>query len=51
MQQKQDEELTTQKLVERVGPDLEVLFVGATIPDQSTLDVVLWGQWAETQTY
>lgn len=42
--------LTAEESVERPSPDFKVFFVGATIPDQCTLNVILWGQWAETQT-
>lgn len=43
--------LTAQKAVESVRPDFEILLVGSTIPDQRALNVILWRQWTETQTY
>lgn len=43
--------LTTEELVKRIRPDFEVLLVGAAIPDQCALDVVLWRQGTEAQTW
>lgn len=44
-----DDFLTLQEFGQRVSPLLVVLVVGAGVPDQGTLNVLLRGQWSEAE--